>query len=349
MGTEIKTKEEIRNINPEDYFQLDSIESKIKFILQYAILAPSTHNSQPWMFKINGNECLIFYNENVTLKQADPLLRDLYISIGCCLENLLIAAKYFNLHTSVDYVCDPETHLVVRIRFNKFSPSSLNQSYSELIRTILNRKNVRGVYLDREVNPLFDKEILNVLSEEKKFSDINFDIINDRSTIESIARLTEQAIHVVYERKAFRKEMSQWINSNFSRKRTGLPGYSMNMPLIVSMIIPNIIKFFDIGKFLGKLNYKSIRSAKRVCVISSDSDPRSWVKIGEIAERAMLEWNMRNVNTSIYVASIEISPLDKKLKAILGMNTDPQFLFTCGYMNKKSFVTPRLSVDEKIK
>lgn len=44
-----------RKINISDFPEKGSLEFQIKFVLNYAILAPSTHNSQPWLFKIEAS------------------------------------------------------------------------------------------------------------------------------------------------------------------------------------------------------------------------------------------------------------------------------------------------------
>ena len=63
-----------------------SIE-KLKFLLRYAILAPSSHNTQPWKFSISEDKIKVFADKNRWLKVADPDQRELYISTGCAIEN----------------------------------------------------------------------------------------------------------------------------------------------------------------------------------------------------------------------------------------------------------------------
>ena len=53
----------IRQINKDDFFSLENFTEKIKFLLQYAILAPSTHNIQPWRFTIKEKSCLCFVDK----------------------------------------------------------------------------------------------------------------------------------------------------------------------------------------------------------------------------------------------------------------------------------------------
>src|SRR3989338_7328667 len=108
--------QELRDIRSEEFFMLKNSAEKIKFLLRYAILAPSTHNSQPWFFKIENNSCKIYADfEKYTIIEADPIKRDLYISLGCLIENLIVAAKYYNVFDRIEYCLEKGNDLVAEI------------------------------------------------------------------------------------------------------------------------------------------------------------------------------------------------------------------------------------------
>src|SRR5690606_9040514 len=69
------------------------LEEQIKFMLGYAILAPSTFNSQPWLCQIEHNKVLIYINYQRMPHKSDKQGRFGLVSIGCFLENLLIASQ----------------------------------------------------------------------------------------------------------------------------------------------------------------------------------------------------------------------------------------------------------------
>jgi hypothetical protein len=76
---------------PADGFASDQLE----FLIGYAILAPSSHNSQPWLFRINAMDVELFADRRRALPTVDPQQRELTISCGAALFNLRIAAEYF--------------------------------------------------------------------------------------------------------------------------------------------------------------------------------------------------------------------------------------------------------------
>jgi nitroreductase len=50
----------IRDISSVDAFpSAASTSEKLRFLLAYAVLAPSGHNSQPWLFRLGEEEVLV--------------------------------------------------------------------------------------------------------------------------------------------------------------------------------------------------------------------------------------------------------------------------------------------------
>src|SRR3989344_7087534 len=134
-----------RNIKMDDFSKMLDINERIKFLLNFAVLAPSTHNTQPWLFKIRNSGCEIFYDPKLSLPEADVKQRDLYISMGCCIENLSLASKYFGMFDSVDFGPFTEKHQVAVIKFREH-PSEKNQDFREILNTIVARRNARGIF-----------------------------------------------------------------------------------------------------------------------------------------------------------------------------------------------------------
>lgn len=62
-------------------------------IIEYAIKAPSGHNTQPWKFKLMDNSIEIHPDFDCSLPVVDSNHRELYISLGCAAENLCLAAN----------------------------------------------------------------------------------------------------------------------------------------------------------------------------------------------------------------------------------------------------------------
>jgi nitroreductase len=75
---------------------------KAKFFLNYAILAPSSHNTQPWLFNIDVNAIELYADRTRALPVVDPEDRELTISCGAALLHLLLAIRHFGYSCRVD-------------------------------------------------------------------------------------------------------------------------------------------------------------------------------------------------------------------------------------------------------
>jgi len=294
------------NIKKEDFPQGGALRDKIKFVLGYAILSPSTHNSQPWLFKVGDDSCMIYYDKSLKIPEADPLGRDLYISMGCMVENLVIAAGYFGIlknigvriqGSSLYYKDDP---CIVEVYFQDSGQRNMGLEY--LVDIIPERVNARGLFESKPLPENIKAEMMSL----KKDSPVRTDFITDKEKISKLAGLTAEGLKLAYKNPSFRKEMSGWMRNSLSLSKTGLPGYSLRMPFVLSFIIPTLVRFFDLSPLLAKLNYKSMSSAPFICLFSSEeSNPSIWFETGWLAQRFMLHLNSKGVRTSIFVASID--------------------------------------------
>lgn len=331
-----------RQINKNDYPSDKSLKDKILFLLNFAIFAPSTHNTQPWLFKIEDNKCSILFDKKLSLKEADPDNRYLTISLACALENLIIAAKYFGIYESHTIAIDFEAGKFAEVRFNENGNKNLSLEY--LVDAILVRRNARGFFESEELSDRQD--VVELLSSEGYLNNTKVNFITEKSLVKNIATATSDGLIKTYKNKNFRLEMSEWMHNNLTSKKDGMPGYSLRMPFVASFILPTLVRFFDIGKLLGKLNKVSIDSAPAVGILSSNQNsPSVWAEMGRVFERLNLEFVSRGFYSSVFVASLEGETLNAEK---LNLDSKPQFLFAIGKPKYISKLAPRYGVEEKL-
>jgi nitroreductase len=84
-------------------------------LVQSAIFAPSLLNTQPWKFRISDKEGLITVlpDPDRRLDWLDPDNRYLFISLGCAVENLIIAADHAGFRSTVQYQQHPGEKLTI--------------------------------------------------------------------------------------------------------------------------------------------------------------------------------------------------------------------------------------------
>ena len=335
-----------REIKIDDFYKIIGEREKIKFLLNFAVLAPSTHNTQPWLFKIEQFKCKIYYNSHLLLPEADVKKRDLFISMGCAVENLILAAKYFNVFDNIDYDHLESNEHIATINFRRFSIQK-DKSYQKLIESILSRRNARGIF-GKEVVP--EHLLANIFSVVGDYltDGISINLVSAKDQIGELALLTAEGLKIAYKRSSFRKEMSHWMTNNFTKRKEGIPGYALKMPFLLSFIIPGLVRWVDIGPFLAKKNYQSLNSAPLIAIITAESENSLiWLKIGRLAERLFLELNSAGWQTSIFVAAIEMG-FSSEVKKIINTIKEPQFLFAVGRIDSLHQLTPRHPASDKI-
>lgn len=340
-------------IDEDLFYKQETLRDKIVFLLNYAVLAPSTHNSQPWLFKISDDSCKIYANPDLYLKEADKDGRDLFISIGCLIENLVIASQYFSVYKNIVYSnnlqiisnnIEGNDYFIAEIFFDNNNNSS-NGRFIRLFNAIKKRFNARGIFLDRQL----EKELIDSFKSLNDFIEVKLSLVMDNKKKEKIANLTSNGMRLAHQDKNFRKELSAWINNLFSPKKDGMTWKSMRAPFFVSFCVSHLIRIFNLGTILSKLNYKSVLSAPLICVMSSEDNVMSWINVGRIAERIMLNAYLNELKTAIFVAAIESKDLRNKLRNLIDIQSLPQFLICVGYMDINPIHTPRHSVESKIK
>ncbi len=111
-------------------------------LVRAAILAANAHDSQPWLFRLGPDHVDLYADPARNLGSIDPLRREMYISLGCALENLLLAAQAKGLTPTLTLMPDRanETH-VARVDLSKGQPK-----ISPLYTAIPNRHTNRGPY-----------------------------------------------------------------------------------------------------------------------------------------------------------------------------------------------------------
>ena len=72
------------------------------FIIEQTVKAPSGHNTQPWLFGIDENYIRIYPDISKCLPIVDPDNRELFVSLGCAVENFFWAAQKRGYNVTVD-------------------------------------------------------------------------------------------------------------------------------------------------------------------------------------------------------------------------------------------------------
>lgn len=81
-----------------------TIQQRLTSLVHYATLAPSSHNTQCWKFLIDATNVTITVRPDLDRRCpiVDPDDHHVYATLGCAVENIVVAANADNLEANVD-------------------------------------------------------------------------------------------------------------------------------------------------------------------------------------------------------------------------------------------------------
>lgn len=332
MSKKIKDNYAAWSLNEKDFPDKGLIEDKIRFLMGYGILAPSTHNTQPWLFSVENNYLAITPDSSRLLKVGDPDSWGLFISIGACAENIVQAAEAFGLSTTVG---SQENGLVV-----SFEKEKLKITDKGTLETIKGRCSDKLEYLSKKIPPTIIERLKSL-----SVSDIKIDIITDPTTLSKITENHIVAAKTVASDPNFAIELSNWLRLNNTNAYDGMPGF----------VIGNSNAKSRIGKFLLKKKpmllqklvkkdrqlFKSSAGVAIFSVKGSELSKTDMFESGRLIEKFWLELTKSDLVAHPMYASIQDLASRRQLAKILGTKHTPVFLMRIGYSKNKQLHTPR--------
>ena len=200
-------RSDVWEVSEDDFPRTSPLETQLGFLLRYAILAPSVRNTQPWVFSVRKNQVHLLADIRKSQPMADPGRRELYLSVGCALENLLVAAEHFGLAHATAYF--PERgapDLVATVTFKPGGRPSHVRAGATLS-AILTRHNDDGVFRPAPVPEQLRLRLVACCTEP----DLQILLTDDRDFRHWIDALTVEADRIELDSHGFRSELKYWI------------------------------------------------------------------------------------------------------------------------------------------
>ena len=313
------------DVEAEDVPSDGTREEYARFLLRYAILAPSSHNSQPWEFAVRDDEIRIAADESRWLAAADPDKRELYISVGCAVENCCVAAEAFGFDPQVEYH-DPESaDHVVTVTLEETAPA--NPRPADLFDALTTRATSHEEFDDRPLAPDTRQQLERVVRDDN----ITLHLVDDSDTNDSISELQAEADRLQMDDPAYRKELGHWIG-------LGALGSSW----LAARIGQTVVTHLDIGDREAKKNSKLIQSAPVIALLTTETDDATaQVRTGQAFERIALLASARDLAVHPMSQTLERSEMRTRLADVFDTAENPQHLFRLGYTRATVDHTPR--------
>ncbi len=302
-------------------------------ILYYASLAPSGHNSQPWAVKIlNETQWVVEADKERNLSIVDSENREVMLSLGAFIENLVTAAAVFGFTAHITIIAKTNfDQQVAEVTLEKREVEKYPLQRLVLRRTI--KSNMQSRQLLKQDISAFEKEAgsnLYYFPKGSRHADIMEKEAVDNFKIQS-------------ESDKAQEELACWIrfkNSAIEKYRDGITSYSMEINGLAGWYVRNFMDKKNVmGKsFRQKGIEKTIEQVKQGAgwiVLTSNSEATAdLIDVGRKFQRMALIARERNIAIHPMTQTIEEKHGQKNIKANHKPATIPQFMLRVGYLNK---------------
>lgn len=308
-------------------FPLDGTPAEqLRALVRYAIRAPSSHNSQPWRFRLLDETLELRIDPTRRLPVVDPADRELLISCGAALEHLRIAAHRFGLADAVTITPDPrDPDLVARIRLaGRRDPSPNDEAMFDAIPV---RHTFRGPLEPRPIAAsLIEQLMLEARRAGAQLSTL------DESARTPLADLVMAGDRIQMADPHFRAELSGWLRSGLTSAGDGMPGYALEMSAVTAVMAPLVVRTFDLGNGRAARNAELVRGSPVLAVLSTDGDdPGAWIRSGQALARVLLLATAAGIRASFLNQPVEVPTLRQQLADLVPGGGTPQLILRLGY------------------
>jgi nitroreductase len=307
----------------------------IESILQKAIKAPSGHNTQPWKFDVTENCITIFPDYERVLPVVDADNHALFISLGCALENLVLAAAHFGYGTTIEMHLENDGTENIKV---KLQPAIV-KSDGMLYDYIDTRQATRNRYNGDDI-PLADIEKLRMAAVQE---DVACIIVTHKDEINTFVELVKEGNIRQFSNPSFLKELIHWIRFNKNeamQKGDGLYGAATGNPSVPSWFGKLFMKLTASPKKEAEKWDDLIHSSSALAIfIAERNDEKAWINVGRSFERTMLAAASLNINHAHANMPCEEVELRSKLSAQLNLSKEqqPLLLIRLGYSEKMPY------------
>lgn len=314
------------NVSEADFPAMGTPAEQLHFLLNYAVLAPSRHNTQPWRFKVAGNVVELSADRSRALPAADPDEREMIMSCGAALANLLIALRHFGCAAIVKMPTDPEKRdVLARVSLEKGTGAT--EEEQTLFRMILQRRTNRQLFRDRAV----PASLLSTFESIAGREGTHFQVVQGEEARYGLANLVAAGDRMLWADERFRQEIAAWTRPVESQSRDGVPAYAFGRGDMASYLGPLRIRtFMDQGEIRDE-HHLAVGSPVFAVLWTFADTWFDWLTAGQAVEKILLYARSKEVWASFFSQPIEVATLRRDLCALLGRTDFPQLVLRMGY------------------
>jgi hypothetical protein len=317
---------------------------KLAWLVRWAVLAPSGHNTQPWVFRIEDGTLDLYADRTRALPVVDPDNREMTISCGAALFHFWLALRHYGYAGDIDL--QPElgnVDLLARVRLGERRPPSADGEL--LFSQLCLRHTHRGPFDPVPLPPWLISALQAAAAEEGAW----LHILEGTEARNLAADLISEGDRIQWANPAFRRELAAWTRPNNSHSSDGIPGYALGMTDAASLAGPMVVRTFDLGQGRAARDRELVAGSPVLAVLGTEEDDAlAWLEAGEALAHVLLHARREGVWASFLNQPIEVPELRSALRQGIGRTGHPQMLLRLGTSETEPRPTPRRGVAEVV-
>ena len=307
-------------------------------IASYASKAPSGHNTQPWKFHITDSTITVLPNLDVALPVVDRNNRELFISLGCAVENLCIAASYFGYTTHI-IECSIEA-IILELTKNALTIED------SLFHQIEKRQTNRNIYNGNKISDGILQQLQSIPKEngiQFYFTEINTPFAN------TITQYIMKGNEIQMADIAFKNELLSWMRFNKKQveaTHNGLSYLVFGNPPLPRILARPIVSLFLKPNAQNKSDRKKIDSSSHFVVCATQRDTiEEMINLGRTLQRFLLKVTEIGISYAFLNQPCEVAALAFDLREKLPVNKEhPTLIMRIGYAKQIPY-SPRKKIE----
>jgi nitroreductase len=315
---------------------------QLSFCLNYAVLAPSSHNTQPWRFKLDLEHVRLYADRTRALPLVDPYDREWIMSCGAALCHLQLAIRYFGRTDEVTLFPEPnDPDLLAIVRLGRPYLPAANEK--AMFQAIPRRHTNRQPFENRSL----PESLLDSLRRAAADADTALLIFTDDPRRQQIAQFVWHGDRAQMTSPSFRRELASWIHPSRSVTRDGIPAYAYGLGELLDFATPlfsSAMRTFDLGKGIAAHDARLVEGSPVLAILCTETDTASaWLSAGQALARLLLLACAHGVSGSFLNQPLEVHTLRSQFREALRIGGFPQILLRLGY-GPPTQPTPRRDV-----
>ncbi len=331
-------------VRAADFPHFGEPQEQLRFLLHYAVLAPSSHNTQPWLWEINGDEIELRADRSRQMPALDADGRELIMSCGAALQHLRLAIRVFGYADLVSILPDSQQpDLLARVRLSLQREAAPDDKL--LFRFIAERHTNRQAFDARELS----SELMQLLQQEAEKEGASLHLVQVPILRSAVTNLIQYGTLVQSRDSAVRRDEANSIAT--SRKRNdGIPTRSLGISDWLSNVAPFAHRVLDRSEARANTEGQLAGDAPVMVVLCTENEgPEAWIAAGQALGRVLLRARAADVWASFFNQPIQVDNAWLALRHVLKLHSYPQLMFRLGYAalaTEPIIATPRRPVDE---